>query len=127
MPERAFGTRAARVGEGGAPVGSARPLAEPIYQTTVWGFDDLAAVDDWYEGRASDTFLYYRNGSPNTVALERAVADLEGADVVTHSLAKYLGGHSVAVGGVAVGRRALIGPARDRLTRIGGTIGALDA
>jgi cystathionine gamma-synthase len=246
---RAFGTRAARVGEGGAPVGSARPLAEPIYQTTVWGFDDLAAVDDWYEGRSSDTFLYYRNGNPNTVDLERAVADLEGAeagvaaasgmaaiagallaaleagdhvvsdrnvyggtvvllrselarlgiesdfvestdldavaaamrpntkvlhveslsnpllrcpdlgglaelahargaifsvdntfaspallrpvghgaDVVTHSLAKYLGGHSVAVGGVAVGRRELIARARDRLTRFGGTIGALDA
>src|SRR5262245_44654634 len=246
---RAFETRAARVGEGSAPVGSARPLAEPIYQTTVWGFDDLAAVVDWYEGRSSDTFLYYRNGSPNTVALERAVADLEGAeagvaaasgmaaiagallatlesgdhvvadrnvyggtvvllrvelarlgiesslvestdleavaaamrpntkvlhveslsnpllrcpdldalaelahargaafsvdntfaspallrpsehgaDVVTHSLAKYLGGHSVAVGGVAVGRRDLIARARDRLTRIGGTIGALDA
>ena len=247
--ERGFGTRAARVGEGGAPVGSARPLAEPIYQTTVWGFDDLAAVDDWYEGRSSDTFLYYRNGNPNTVDLERAVADLEGAeagvaaasgmaaiagallaaleagdhvvadrnvyggtvvllrselarlgiesdlvestdldavaaamrpntkvlhveslsnpllrcpdlpalaeiahargalfsvdntfaspallrpiehgaDVVTHSLAKYLGGHSVAAGGVAVGRRELIARARDRLTRLGGTIGALDA
>jgi cystathionine beta-lyase/cystathionine gamma-synthase len=246
---RAFETRAARVGEGSAPVGRARPLAEPIYQTTVWGFDDLAAVDDWYEGRSSDTFLYYRNGNPNTVDLERAVADLEGAeagvaaasgmaaiagallaslatgdhivadrnvyggtvvllrvelarlgiesslvestdleavaaawrpntkvlhveslsnpllrcpdldaladlahargavfsvdntfaspallrpiehgaDVVTHSLAKYLGGHSVAVGGVAVGRRDLVASTRDRLTRIGGTIGALDA
>jgi cystathionine gamma-synthase len=247
--ERAFGTRAARVGEGRAPVGSARPLAEAIYQTTVWGFDDLEAVDDWYEGRSTDTFLYYRNGNPNTVALEEAVADLEGAeagvaaasgmaaiagallavleagdhvvadrnvyggtvvllrtelarlgiestlvestdpaaveaamrpntkvlhveslsnpllrcpdlgalaaiahargavfsvdntfaspallrpvehgaDVVTHSLAKYLGGHSVAVGGVAVGRRDLVARARDRLSRLGGTIGALDA
>jgi cystathionine gamma-synthase len=246
---RAFETWTARIGEGSAPVGSARPLAEPIYQTTVWGFDDLAAVDDWYEGRSPDTFLYYRNGNPNTVGLERAVADLEGAeagvaaasgmaaiagallavleagdhvvadrnvyggtvvllrtelarlgiestlvestdlgaveaamrpntkvlhveslsnpllrcpdlaalaalaraggavfsvdntfaspallrpiehgaDVVTHSLAKYLGGHSVAVGGVAVGRSDLIARARDRLTRIGGTIGALDA
>src|SRR5689334_7199048 len=78
--ERGFGTRAARVGEGRSPVGSARPLAEPVYQTTVWGFDYLAAVDDWYVGRSSDTFLYYRNGNPNTVALEQAVADLEGAE-----------------------------------------------
>ena len=246
---RAFTTRAARMGEGQAAVGRARPLAEALYQTTVWGFDDLQAVDDWYEGRANDTFLYYRNGNPNTVQLEAAVAELEGAeagvaaasgmaaiagallavvqagdhvvadrnvyggtvvllraelarlgvdttfvestdlaaveaavrpntrvlhveslsnpllrcpdlraladlahargalfsvdntfaspallrpielgaDVVTHSLAKYLGGHSTAVGGVAVGRRDLVGAARDRLTRIGGTIGALDA
>src|SRR5207248_11393164 len=50
-----------------------------------------------------------------------------GADVVTHSLAKYLGGHSTAVGGVAVGRADLIAAARDRLTRLGGTIGAMDA
>src|SRR5437868_4094064 len=78
--ERAFSTRAARMGEGQAAVGKARPLAEAIYQTTVWGFDDLAAVDDWYEGRASDTFLYYRNGNPNTVQLEQAVAELEGAE-----------------------------------------------
>jgi len=253
MPEttrtQGFTTRAARVGEPIARVGSAAPLADPIYQTTVWSFDDVAAVDDWYEGRSSDTFLYYRNGNPNTVALERAVAELEGAqagvaaasgmaaiagallavaqagdhvvadrnvyggavvllrtelarlgiettlveatdlaaveaalrpntrvlhveslsnpllrcpdlpalaaiarraravfsvdntfaspallrpvelgaDVVTHSLAKYLGGHSTAVGGVAVGAPELIAKARDRLTRVGGTIGAMDA
>ena len=248
-PKRAFATRAARVGEPETRVGASRPLAEPIHQTTVWSFDDLAAVDDWYEGRSKDTFLYYRNGNPNTVALERAVADLEGAeagaaaasgmaaiagvflavlkagdhvvadrnvyggttvllrgelarlgiettfveptdldavtaalrpntrvlhveslsnpllrcpdlaalaeiahghgavlsvdntfaspallrpvehgaDAVTHSLAKYLGGHSTAVGGVAVGRADLIQTVRDRLMRYGATIGALDA
>ena len=38
--ERAFSTRAARMGEGQAAVGRARPLAEAIYQTTVWGFDE---------------------------------------------------------------------------------------
>jgi cystathionine gamma-synthase len=249
LADQSFGTRAARLGETGAKVGSAAPLADAIYQTTVWSFDDLEAVDDWYEGRSSDTFLYYRNGSPNTVALETAVAELEGAeagvaaasgmaaiagsllavlqqgdhvvadrnvyggtvvllrnefarlgiettfvestdlaavraaiqpstkvvhveslsnpllrcpdiaslariahengaflsvdntfaspallrpiehgaDMVTHSLAKYLGGHSTAVGGVAVGRRDLMAPTRDRMTRIGATIGSLDA
>lgn len=249
MAEQGFGTRVARLGESRARVGSAAPLADAIYQTTVWSFDDLSAVDDWYEGRSRDTFLYYRNGSPNTVALEQAVADLEGAeagvaaasgmgaisgsllavlqqgdhvvadnnvyggtvvllrtelarlgiettfvestdpaavaaamrprtkvvhveslsnpllrcpdlaalaavahqagailsvdntfaspallrpiehgaDLVTHSLAKYLGGHSTAVGGVTVGRRDLIAATRDRLTRFGATIGAMDA
>lgn len=215
----------------------------------MWAFDDLETVDDWYEGRSKDTFLYYRNGNPNTVALERAVADLEGAeagvaaasgmaaiagsllavlkagdhvvadrnvyggtvvllrqdfarlgietsfvestdlgaleaalrpntrvvhveslsnpllrcpdlaalaelahgrgallsvdntfaspallrpvehgaDIVTHSLAKYLGGHSVAVGGVALGGAELMGKTRDSLVHWGGTIGAMDA
>ena len=41
----------------------------------------------------------------NTFASPALLRPIEhGADVVTHSLAKYLGGHSVAVGGVAVGR-----------------------
>jgi cystathionine gamma-synthase len=244
-----FATRAARVGESAARVGRASPLADPLYQTTVWSFDDLEAVDDWYEGRSHDTYLYYRNGNPNTAALEQAVAELEGAeagvaagsgmaaitgvflavlkagdhvvadrnvyggtvvllraelarlgiettlveatdpaqvepairpntrilhveslsnpllrcpdlktlgeiahrhgalfsvdntfaspallrpielgaDVVTHSLAKYLGGHSAAFGGVAVGGREIVSVARDRLTRLGATIGAFDA
>lgn len=244
-----FATRAARVGEPAARVGRSRPLADPLYQTTVWAFDDLASVDDWYEGRSTDTFLYYRNGSPNTVALEQAVADLEGAeagaaaasgmaaiaaallavlragdhvvadrnvyggtvvllrqdlarlgiettfvestdpaaveaairpntkvvhveslsnpllrcpdlaalaalahrhgavfsvdntfaspallrpiehgaDLVSHSLAKYLGGHSLAVGGVLVGRAELVAKAREGLVHWGGTIGAMDA
>src|SRR5687768_6019332 len=67
-------TRAARVGEPESRIGSTAPLADGIYQTTVWSFDDLGAVDDWYEGRSSDTYLYYRNGNPNTHALEQAVA-----------------------------------------------------
>src|SRR5437867_5014168 len=75
-----FATRAARVGESTARIGRASPLADPLYQTTVWSFDDLEAVDDWYEGRAHDTYLYYRNGNPNTAALEQAVAELEGAE-----------------------------------------------
>jgi cystathionine gamma-synthase len=249
VEQRSLTTRAARVGEPESKVGQAAPLADGIYQTTVWSFDDLAAVDDWYEGRSSDTYLYYRNGNPNTTALERAVAELEGAeagvaagsgmgaitgaflavvqagdhvvadrnvyggttvllrtelarlgvettfvestelaqveaalrpntrlvhveslsnpllrcpdlnalaelahargallsvdntfaspallrpiehgaDVVTHSLAKYLGGHSTTFGGVAVGAKALIATTRDRLTRLGATIGAFDA
>jgi cystathionine gamma-synthase len=247
---RAFTTRAARSGESDVRVGAARPLAEPLFQTTVWSFDDLAAVDDWYDGRSRDaTFLYYRDGNPNPAALEHAVAALEGAeagqsaasgmaaiagvllgqlkagdhvvcdrnvyggtitllrreltrfdidatfveptdlaaveaamrpttrvlhveslsnpllrcpdlaalaaiahrggailsvdntfaspallrpiehgaDVVTHSLAKYLGGHSTAGGGIVVGRRDVVATARERLTRLGGNIGAFDA
>ncbi len=242
-------TRTARLGEGGSPVGRSRPLAEPLYQTTVWAFENGEDVDAWYDGRAPGTHLYYRNGNPNMASLEAALADLEGgeaaasagsgmaaiaagllaivaagdhiladracyggttvllreefarlgiehtlvdatdceavrsamrsntrvlhvesisnpllrcpdlprlaaiahdrgallsvdntfaspilmrpiahgADLVTHSLAKYLGGSSVAVGGVLIGTRGLIDAARARLVRLGATIGAFDA
>ena len=50
-----------------------------------------------------------------------------GADLVTHSVSKYLGGHSAALGGVVCGRAYLIAQARTRLLRLGGTISAFDA
>ncbi|MFC5847933.1 trans-sulfuration enzyme family protein [Deinococcus petrolearius] len=50
-----------------------------------------------------------------------------GADLVTHSVSKYLGGHSAALGGVVCGRADLIAQARTRLLRLGGTISAFDA
>ncbi|THF88188.1 aminotransferase class I/II-fold pyridoxal phosphate-dependent enzyme [Deinococcus sp. KSM4-11] len=52
---------------------------------------------------------------------------LHGADLVTHSVSKYLSGHSNAFGGVACGRADLIAAARTRLLRLGGTISAFDA
>ncbi|WP_221089032.1 trans-sulfuration enzyme family protein [Deinococcus aquaedulcis] len=50
-----------------------------------------------------------------------------GADLVTHSVSKYLSGHSTAFGGVACGRADLIAQARTRLLRLGGTMSAFDA
>ena len=50
-----------------------------------------------------------------------------GADLVTHSVSKYLSGHSAALGGVVCGRADLIAQARTRLLRLGGTISAFDA
>jgi cystathionine gamma-synthase len=49
------------------------------------------------------------------------------ADLVFHSLAKYLGGHSMAMGGVVVGASALVEVIRQRLTHLGGTLGPFDA
>ena len=43
-----------------------------------------------------------------------------GADVVMHSVTKYLGGHSDIVGGVLVGSRKLIGKIREMIKRLGG-------
>lgn len=50
-----------------------------------------------------------------------------GADVVWHSLAKYLGGHSGGMGGVAVGRADLIEATRSKVVHLGANIGPFDA
>lgn len=240
-------TLAARAGEEARPPGSA-PLAEPIYQSTVYAFPDLDALERAMSGEESAPF-YYRNGTPNAATLERALAALEGteaalvaasgmaaisaallsvlaagdhvvadarvygvtyallaeelprlgirttfvdacdleaveaalrpetrllhvesltnplltvpdlprlaervrgrgvllsvdntfaspavfrpaehgADLVTHSVSKYLSGHSNAFGGVVCGRADLVAAARTRLTRLGGTMSAFDA
>ncbi len=79
------GTRIAHAGE--EPVESLTdPIVAPIYQTTVYGYPDVDAVDAVYEGRESG-FIYSRYGMPNHRLLESALADLEGleAGVVTAS------------------------------------------
>lgn len=50
-----------------------------------------------------------------------------GADLVTHSVSKYLSGHSSAFGGVLCASPELVALARTRLLRLGGTISAFDA
>lgn len=52
---------------------------------------------------------------------------LHGADLVFHSLAKYISGHATAFGGAVIGRRDLIDVVRSRLIHQGGTMGAFDA
>ncbi len=50
-----------------------------------------------------------------------------GADVVCHSLAKYLGGHSGSMGGIAVGRADLIEATRAKVVHFGASLGPFDA
>jgi cystathionine beta-lyase/cystathionine gamma-synthase len=73
-----FGTRAARAAQAQDP-GTVRPLIQPLYQNTVFAFDSVDQVDDIYSGR-SPGHVYYRMGTPNTSALERSVADIEGGE-----------------------------------------------
>lgn len=246
-PDYDLTTLAARAGEEARPSGSV-PLVEPIYQSTVYAFPDLDALERAMSGEEPSSF-YYRNGTPNAATLERALASLEateaalvagsgmaaisaallgvlragdhvvadarvygvtyallaeefprlgitvtfvdagdlaeveaafrpetrvlhvesltnplmtvpdvprlaelahareailsvdntfaspavfrpaqrGADLVTHSVSKYLSGHSTAFGGVVCGRADLIAAARTRLLRLGGTMSAFDA
>ena len=246
-PDYDLTTLAARAGEEARP-NLSTPLVEPIYQSTVYAYPDLDALERAMSGEEPSSF-YYRNGTPNAATLERALAGLEGteaalvagsgmaaisaallgvlragdhvvadarvygvtyallaeefprlgiavtfvdacdpgeveaafrpetrvlhvesltnplmtvpdvpalarlahergailsvdntfaspavfrpalhgADLVTHSVSKYLSGHSTAFGGVACGRADLIASARTRLLRLGGTMGAFDA
>jgi len=51
-----------------------------------------------------------------------------GADLVVHSLTKYLGGHGDAMGGSVCGKQALIGPLRgEALVHYGGVISPFNA
>jgi cystathionine gamma-synthase len=58
-------------------------------------------------------------------ALLRPVA--HGAALSWHSVAKYLGGHSAAMGGVAAGTPELIGAIREKIVRMGACQGVMDA
>ncbi len=51
-----------------------------------------------------------------------------GADFVIHSMTKYLGGHGDAIGGIIVGRHALVGPIRTRIgIHAGGVLSPFNA
>ena len=64
----------------------------------------------------------------NTFASPALINPLEhGADVVMHSLAKYIGGHGAVMGGAVVGHKELVDAARGKLLRLGGTMAAFDA
>ncbi len=65
---------------GGRDVPSAgRPLTPPIYQASVYAFEEMEAVEAVWEGRESG-FIYGRYGAPNTAMLEAMVAALEGGE-----------------------------------------------
>lgn len=71
-------TRAVHTGKG-APWPKTRPTVPPIYQTSVFSFDSLPAVDEAFSGEPG-AFVYSRYGNPSMEALELVIADLEGAE-----------------------------------------------
>ncbi|NWJ44547.1 MAG: aminotransferase class I/II-fold pyridoxal phosphate-dependent enzyme [Chloroflexi bacterium] len=56
-----------------------RPLAMPLYQTTVWGFDSVEDANSIYHD-PSKGWVYYRSSGPNQSAFEKAFAQMEGAE-----------------------------------------------
>ena len=73
-----LGTRAAHAATAREP-GVARPLVQPLYQSTVFAFDSVEQVDAVYEKNAVG-HIYYRMGTPNASGLESSIAELEGAE-----------------------------------------------
>jgi cystathionine gamma-synthase len=68
------------VARGGRDVSSrSRPLTPPIYQTNVYVFEDMDAVEAVWEGKEPG-FVYGRYGTGNHQMLEEMVATLEGAE-----------------------------------------------
>lgn len=67
-------TEAIHAGEIHDPSGS---HIAPIFQTSTFTFDDMAAVEAWGEG-TSDGYIYTRGGNPGRTALAAKLAALEG-------------------------------------------------
>lgn len=51
--------------------------SQPIYQTSAFTFEDLDAMESYYEGEKE--YIYTRYGNPNTDDLGQGIAKLEGA------------------------------------------------
>lgn len=60
------------------PLRHARSKSTPIYQTSVFAFQGLEEVEQYYAGEGE--YLYSRNGNPNPTELADAVARLESAE-----------------------------------------------
>ncbi len=100
-----FSTRAIHAGEHTDP--ATRAHNTPIYQTSTYAFDSLEDKANVMSGEV-EGWVYTRGGNPTTSALEKKIADLEGAEAAVagasgmaviaaalHSLARS-GDHIVA-------------------------------
>ena len=54
----------------------------PIYQTTTFGFDDVASAVDTFSYKDSESYVYTRGRNPNSIHLAKKVAYLEGLDLI---------------------------------------------
>ncbi|KUO95542.1 trans-sulfuration enzyme family protein [Ferroacidibacillus organovorans] len=94
--EKHLATRAARLDETHLHGEAPRPEVTPIYQSSVYRFDDTCDVLEYYEAKPNGRYLYGRNGHPNSTVLENALAALENASGAV-SAASGMGAISAAV------------------------------
>ncbi len=78
-PTRQMATVAIHAGEIHDPSGA---HIAPIYQTSTFTFEDIAAVKEWTDGDR-EAYIYSRVGNPSRTALARKLAALEGIGMGT--------------------------------------------
>jgi methionine-gamma-lyase len=54
----------------------------PIYQTTTFGFDDVASALDCFSFKDTESYVYTRGRNPNSVQLAEKIAYLEGIELI---------------------------------------------
>ncbi|MFD9733501.1 trans-sulfuration enzyme family protein [Umezawaea sp. NPDC059074] len=96
-------------------------LVEALTNPTV-RVPDLPALVDLAAGFGTTVAVDATFASP---ALVRPLD--HGADLVWHSVPKYLGGHSAAMGGVVAGDAGLVDLVRQSVVSLGATLGPFDA
>ncbi len=97
------------------------PLAPPIFQTTVYRYDDTSQIDRIHAGEDSG-YIYGRYGLPNSRALEQALAELEGAAAGLATTSATSGILATLLAMTESGSRLVAGH-----NTYGGTRGLLDA
>jgi len=101
----------------GAALAMAETITNPLCRVT-----DLEAICRLAGERGVPVLV------DNTFASPVLCRPLElGATLVVHSATKYLGGHSDLVAGVVAGGSGVVGRARERVVRTGGSLGPFEA
>lgn len=68
MSDQGFSTRALHSGDQADRSMVTRPKTMPLYETSVFVYDDLQQVDDFLTGNR-DNYMYTRLGNPNSERL----------------------------------------------------------
>lgn len=93
-----FETKTVHIGH--APLSGVQSKSTPIYQTSVFAFDGLEEVEQYYAGEGE--YVYTRNGNPNQAELANAIAVLEGAEAGVSA--------SSGMGAIMAGLLAVLAP-----------------
>ena len=126
MPRLGITHRAVRSGDTAAVVGAIGPKTRLVWLETIANptteMADLAAIAAAARERAVPVVVDNTFASPylcNPLAL--------GADLVVHSLTKYVGGHSDLIGGAVIGSAERVAAVREVVVNTGGNANPFEA
>lgn len=98
-PQPALATTAIHAGEIHDPSGA---HIAPIFQTSTFTFEDMAAVEAWSEGE-SGAYIYTRGGNPGRTALAAKLAALEGLGLESEPTAEIFASGMAAITAALMG------------------------